>query len=220
MSPAIRTSTFGWDEYLLYNRQRGFIFLVDSEEGWSVVKPTTGAPALSPGEQSASYLGTRYELKYSYEAETSYVAGEFYWPVERGQKTFNRDFASGADLLSMERTPREVTWSSGSNIASDAVAKAFKLEQKKELLKRSDAGPTSGRGGHRLRHDHHAVRDHPDPAAGDQGLHGRPARHRFELLAGRGGPQRRRLVRRIFKWRRPQVAAGIGKFFSGERHGH
>jgi hypothetical protein len=47
----------------------------------------------------------------------------------------------------MERTPREVTWSSGSNIASDTVAKAFKLEQKKELLKRSDAGPTSGRGG-------------------------------------------------------------------------
>ncbi|HXE50866.1 MAG TPA: DUF4178 domain-containing protein [Ramlibacter sp.] len=145
--PGDTDETFGWDEYLLYNRQRGFIFLVDSEEGWSVVKPTTGAPALSPGEQSASYLGTRYELKYSYEAETSYVAGEFYWPVQRGQKTYNRDFARGADLLSMERTPREVTWSSGSNIASDTVAKAFKLEQKKELLKRSDAGPTSGRGG-------------------------------------------------------------------------
>src|SRR6185369_3194688 len=97
--------------------------------------------------QSASYLGTRYELKYSYEAETSYVAGEFYWPVQRGQKSFNRDFAKGAGLLSMERTPSEVTWSSGSRISSDAVAKAFKLEQKKELLRRSDAGPTSGRGG-------------------------------------------------------------------------
>ena len=139
--------SFGWDEYLLYNRQRGFIFLVDSQEGWSVVKPTTGAPALSPGEQSATYLGTRYQLKYSYEAETTYVAGEFYWPVERGQKTFNRDFAKAASLLSMERTPGEVTWSSGSTIESDTVAKAFNLEQKKELLKRSDAGPTTQGGG-------------------------------------------------------------------------
>lgn len=138
---------FGWDEYLLYNRQRGFIFLVDSEEGWSVVKPTTGAPALSPGEQSATYLGTKYQLKYSYEAKTRYVAGEFYWPVEQGQKTFNRDFAKGDTLLSMERGAREVTWSSGSKIASDAVAKAFGLEGKKNLLKRSDAGPTSSGGG-------------------------------------------------------------------------
>jgi len=137
---------FGWDEYLLYNRKRGFIFLVDSEEGWSVVKPTTGAPALSPGEQAASYLGTKYQLKYSYEAQTNYVAGEFYWPVERGQKTFNRDFAKGDSLLSMERGPKEVTWSSGSKIDSDAVAKAFKLEQKKDMLKRGDAGPTSGGG--------------------------------------------------------------------------
>ncbi len=137
---------FGWDEYLLYNRKRGFIFLVDSEEGWSVVKPTTGAPALSPGEQGARYLGTQYDLKYSYEAQTHYVAGEFYWPVERGQKTFNRDFAKGDSLLSMERSPREVTWSSGSKIDSEAVAKAFGLEQKREMLKRGDAGPTTAGG--------------------------------------------------------------------------
>lgn len=138
---------FGWDEYLLYNRQRGFNFLVDSEEGWIIVKPTTGAPALSPGEQSATYLGTKYELKYSYDAQTRYVAGEFYWPVEQGQKTFNRDFAKGDTLLSMERGAREVTWSSGSKIASDAVAKAFGLEGRKDLLKRADAGPTSAGGG-------------------------------------------------------------------------
>jgi hypothetical protein len=138
---------FGWDEYLLYNRQRGFIFLVDSQEGWSLVKTTTGAPALSPGEQSASYLGAKYQLKYSYEAQTRYVAGEFYWPVERGQKTFNRDFAKGESLLSMERSAREVTWSSGSKIASDTVAKAFRLEDRKGLFQRSDAGPTSAGGG-------------------------------------------------------------------------
>jgi hypothetical protein len=139
---------FGWSEYLLYNGKRGFIFLVDAQDGWSVVKPTTGSPVLSPGGQSAKYLGTTYPLLYSYDAETSYVAGEFYWPVQRGQRTFNRDFAKGTSVLSMEEAPgKEVTWSSGSKIASDAVAKAFKLEGKKELLKRSDSGPASAAGG-------------------------------------------------------------------------
>ncbi|MEO5670142.1 MAG: DUF4178 domain-containing protein, partial [Ramlibacter sp.] len=112
--PGDPDESFGWEEYLLYNRKRGFTFLVDSEEGWSVVKPVTGAPTLAASATSASYLGTTYQQQYSYEAETTYVAGEFYWLVERGQKSFNRDFAKGNSLLSMEQTPKEVTWSSGS----------------------------------------------------------------------------------------------------------
>jgi hypothetical protein len=138
---------FGWSEYLLYNRKRGFSFLVDSEEGWSMVRPTTGAPTLAQSGQSATYLGKRYQLKYSYEAETSYVAGEFYWKVERGQKTFNRDFASGASLLSQEQSGSELTWSSGSKLDSAAVASAFKLDDNKELFKRADAAPLSSGSG-------------------------------------------------------------------------
>ena len=134
---------FGWDEYLLYNQKRGFSFLVDSTEGWSVVKPTTGAPVMSDNGRSATYLGTRYQLKESYQAESTYVLGEFYWQVTRGQATSNRDFASGAGMLSLEQSPNEVVWSVGSKIDSDAVATAFKLEGKKDLLKRSDVGPAS-----------------------------------------------------------------------------
>ena len=134
---------FGWEEYLLFNAKRGFIFLVDSTEGWSVVKPTTGAPEMAASGQSATYLGSRYQLKESYNAETTYVLGEFYWQVQRGQKTSNRDFSSGKSLLSLEQSAQEVTWSVGSKIDSALVASAFKLEGKKELLKRSDASPLS-----------------------------------------------------------------------------
>jgi hypothetical protein len=141
--PSDPDEQFGWEEYLLYNAERGFTFLVDSTEGWSVVKPTTGAPVLSNNGQHATYLGTRYQLKERYNAETSYVAGEFYWQVSRGQKTSNRDFVNGKNLLSMEQSANEVTWSVGRQIESDAVAKAFKLEDKKDLLQRSDAGPGS-----------------------------------------------------------------------------
>jgi hypothetical protein len=138
---------FGWDEYLLYNQKRGFTFLVDAEDGWSVVKPLTGAPIFKPGDNSAVYLKTNYPLQSSYRAETTYVAGEFYWQVERGQKTFNRDFASGSFLLSQEEAPNEITWSSGSKLDGDLVAKAFKLDGKKDLFKRADATPLSSASG-------------------------------------------------------------------------
>jgi ribosomal protein S27E len=134
---------FGWSEYLLYNRQRGFSFLVDAEDGWSLVKPTTGAPTMAKDGLQATYLGNAYRQLYAYNAETNYVAGEFYWQVQRGQKTFNRDFANGAALLSMERSVNEITWSAGSKIDSAAVAAAFKLDARKDLFKRADASPVS-----------------------------------------------------------------------------
>lgn len=139
---------FGWDEYLLYNKKRGFSFLVDAEDGWSLVRPTTGAPKMaSSNATTASYLGKTYQQQYAYEAETTYVAGEFYWKVERGQKTSNRDFAAGKSLLSMERSANELTWSSGDRLDSAAVAAAFKLDAKKEMFKRSDAAPLSAASG-------------------------------------------------------------------------
>ena len=141
--PSDPDEQFGWEEYLLFNVQRGFIFLVDSTEGWSVVKPLTGAPVTQRNGQGVIYQGVQYRLKESYDAETTYVAGEFYWQVTRGQKTSNRDFIQGERVLSMEQSANEVTWSVGSKIDSDAMARAFKLEGKKDLLKRSDAGPGS-----------------------------------------------------------------------------
>lgn len=151
--PSDADEHFGWDEYLLFNRKRGFTFLVDSSEGWSVVKTATGAPVVNSNGQSASYLGTRYLLKESYNAETNYVLGEFYWQVSRGQKTSNRDYANGKSLLSMEQSAQELTWSVGGQIASDAVVQAFKLQDRKELLQRSDAKPFAATGGFWMRPD-------------------------------------------------------------------
>lgn len=132
---------FEWSEYLLYHRQRGFAFLVDSEDGWSLVRPTTGAPQLAGSQRSASYLGNTYALQSSYDATTTSVLGEFYWQVTRGQTTFNRDFANAQGLLSMEQSESEITWSSGDRLASAAVAKAFGLTGQAALLQRDDPGP-------------------------------------------------------------------------------
>jgi ribosomal protein S27E len=142
---------FGWTEYLLYNKKRGFTFLVDSTEGWSLATPTTGAPTLSPNGSTATYLSNKYSQKYSYKAETTYVAGEFYWRVERGQKSNNTDFEKGAVLLSREETPNEVTWSVGSKLSSDTVAQVFKLKDSdlggKDAQKSGDTRPLSSAAG-------------------------------------------------------------------------
>ena len=53
-----------------------------------------------------------------------------------------KDFANGKRLLSLEQTPTELVWSSGDQLASEVVAKAFKLEGKADLLKR-DVEPFS-----------------------------------------------------------------------------
>lgn len=139
--PADPDEHFGWEEYLLFNAKRGFIFLVDSTEGWSVVRPATGAPEVSSNQLTAKYLGTHYQLKERYTARTNYVVGEFYWQVRRDQVTENRDYSSGKNLLSLEQTPNELTWSVGNTIDSATVAMAFKLKDKQDLLKRTDVGP-------------------------------------------------------------------------------
>jgi ribosomal protein S27E len=132
--------SFGWEEYLLYNRIEGFCFLVDASDGWSLVRPTTGAPKYKPGASQASYLGRDYTLKYSYKAETTYVAGEFYWQVNRGAVTQNTDFEAGTQKLAREQSGDEVTWSRGEAIAAAKVAQAFKLELP------PDASPLGGSG--------------------------------------------------------------------------
>jgi Domain of unknown function (DUF4178) len=153
VAPADPDEHFGWDEYVLYNRQRGFCFLVDSSEGWSMVKPATGAPVLGSNAQSASYLGTRYQLKESYDAQTDYVLGEFYWQVQRGQKTSQRDYADGKNLLSMEQSAQELVWSVGGMLGSDLVIQAFGLQDKKELLQRRDVKPFAANGAFWMRPD-------------------------------------------------------------------
>jgi predicted RNA-binding Zn-ribbon protein involved in translation (DUF1610 family) len=133
---------FGWDEYLLYNAKAGFIFLVDTTEGWSIVKPTTGAPQGNTSRQ-VNYQGASYTLQYSYNAETTYVAGEFYWRVERGQKTYNEDYASGKLVLSREQSKgasgQEITWSIGSKVDSQTVVNAFKLKGQEDKFNRDVA---------------------------------------------------------------------------------
>ena len=116
-----------WREYLLYERSAGFAFLVDSNDGWSWVRPLTGAPQVR-GE-TAVWDGVSYKRRYSYNAKVTWVRGEFYWRVQRDERAFVSDFeGTGADRsarLSREQTGNEVVWSGGRTLDAATVANAF-----------------------------------------------------------------------------------------------
>ncbi len=118
-----------WREYLLYHRTAGFAFLVDSNEGWSVVRPITGAPRVRG--DTAEWQGTAYRKGYSYTAKVTWVLGEFFWRVQREERAFVTDYAgtgaASTRRLSHEQTGSEVIWSAGQTLPAATVAAAFQL---------------------------------------------------------------------------------------------
>lgn len=131
-----------WREYLLYHRTEGFAFLVDAEDGWSWTAPITGAP--QGVGATVKWRGTTYRKLYDYTGETTWVLGEFYWKLERGQRTHNTDYAAGSKRLNREAAGGEITWSAGETLAADVVAKAFNLAPDRQAALQRDARPVSG----------------------------------------------------------------------------
>ena len=112
-----------WREYLVFNQKAGFAFIVDAEDGWSYVRPITGAPQVR-GDQAQSE-GNAYRKRYGYTAKVTWVQGEFYWRVQRDERALVTDYDAGRKRLSREQTGNEVTWSAGEAIDAAVLAKAF-----------------------------------------------------------------------------------------------
>lgn len=121
-----------WREYLLFNRIEGFAFLVDSDEGWSLVRPLTGVP--TPAGSGLQLDGVAYRFGSRYESRITQVLGEFYWVLRAGERTRHTDYL-GSGLAMRRRLNREetgapggdaeVTWSAGETLDARAVQQAF-----------------------------------------------------------------------------------------------
>jgi Domain of unknown function (DUF4178) len=138
-----------WREYLLFNQTLGFAFLVDSNEGWSWVKPITGTPSLR-GDQ-ASWQGARFEKTYAYSAKVTWVQGEFYWRVKQGERALVTDFEGqgkdSAARLAREQSGNEVTWSAGQTLTAAEVANAFAIAPASRAAMQRDVAPLSSGSG-------------------------------------------------------------------------
>jgi uncharacterized membrane protein YgcG len=136
---------FFWRFTRLYHRAVGFFYVLSSLSGCCWRAPNPGAPDGSG--DTVRWRGTSYRKLYDYVGEISYVLGEFYWKLARGERTSNSDYASGSKRLNREQAAGEVTWSAGETLQADAVVKAFRLPDAAKARLSRDASPLSGGGG-------------------------------------------------------------------------
>ena len=144
-----------WEEFLLYNPQIGFRWLVRSDDNWSYVQ------AVAPGDvlhrtgrfggkgDTVQYQGERFKIYQDAVARVEYVIGEFYWKVAVGEQTRAVDYVHPPRMLSMEASlvqlgveestgsgqtrkktvksapTGEINWSLGTYMKRSEVEKAF-----------------------------------------------------------------------------------------------
>ena len=139
-SVTIEGVQYFWSEYLLYNPQIGFRWLVQSDEHWNYVQ------AVPPGEveeyaKSATFRGQHYKIFQDAQAKVEVVLGEFYWKVESGEQVRGVDYVKPPYMLSKEvstvyvtdtenpektrRATGEINWSLGTYIPVPQIEKAF-----------------------------------------------------------------------------------------------
>ena len=138
-SVTIEGTQYFWSEYLLYNPQIGFRWLVHSDEHWNYVQ------AVPPGEvmevaRAAQFRGQNYKIFQDAQARVESVLGEFYWKVEAGEAVRGVDYVSPPYMLSKEvttsyvadatepekkRSTGEINWSLGTYVTPTQIEKSF-----------------------------------------------------------------------------------------------
>ena len=121
-----------WTEYLLYNAEKGYRWLVHSDGHWSFVTPLRpGDIDDSEGARAIRYQGRRYRLFQTATARVTHVVGEFYWRVEVGEKADTSDYIAPPYGISKETTrggAKEIAYSHGVYMKPREIEKAFGVD--------------------------------------------------------------------------------------------
>jgi hypothetical protein len=140
-SVTIEGVQYFWSEYLLYNPQIGFRWLVHSDDHWNYVYAVPPGEVLDEGK-SATFRNKRYKIFQDAQARVEAVVGEFYWKVEAGEKVRGLDYVAPPYMLSKEvstvyvtdpntsktkRATGEINWSFGTYMPVADVEKAFSV---------------------------------------------------------------------------------------------
>ena len=144
-----------WEEYLLYEPQVGFRWLVRSDDHWNFVQSVPPGE-VTPSGRNVMFGGKRFKLYQDAIARVEHVMGEFYWKVTTGELVRAADYIAPPLMLSMEvSTPDsvdaqpaeeqskkskrkkqkaagfesgEINWSLGAYVRRQEIEKAFGVE--------------------------------------------------------------------------------------------
>lgn len=117
---------FGWQEYLLYNVQHGYRWLVFDEGNFVLITPLAAADVdASRAPVFVRYRNLHFKQRNQQHARVDFVLGELYWKVEVGETVWAEDYEHGREIISTERTANEINWSHGVIIPTQVVSQAF-----------------------------------------------------------------------------------------------
>ena len=124
----VEGTTYGWNEYVLFDPYQGFRYLSEYQGHWSDIRSIHALPAVSSRTRpTATYDNRTFRHFQSATASTEFVLGEFPWRVEVEDRVEVADFVAPPFMLSREGTKSEATWSLGEYITGEQVWKAFAL---------------------------------------------------------------------------------------------
>ncbi|WP_224242298.1 DUF4178 domain-containing protein [Hyalangium gracile] len=128
-SCTVEGTRYPWEEYLLYNREHGFTWLMLSNGHWVHLTPIdAGDVALVP-QVAAHYDHRRYKAFQSVSAVTETVLGEFYWEVHEGERAQAIEYVAPPYSVNEDATDTEVSFTHGEYLLPSVIQEAFKLKE-------------------------------------------------------------------------------------------
>ena len=114
-----------WTEYLLYNAQQGFFWLVEANDGWYRVAVLNQLPE-SYADAQATLGGVKYRKLYdAYAAKVTYAAGAFNWRVSVGDRVMCAEYENNGERLCKEKSSSELVWSKSKKIPNQLIEQWF-----------------------------------------------------------------------------------------------
>ncbi|MHC4875105.1 MAG: DUF4178 domain-containing protein [Planctomycetota bacterium] len=101
-----------WTEYLLYQPDVGFRWLINSEDHWSFAEPISPAD-VRDFKNAVHWNGHTFKLFQRAIARVEHVLGEFYWKVEVDEEVAARDLICPPYSISVERSMAVATQPEG-----------------------------------------------------------------------------------------------------------
>jgi uncharacterized Zn-finger protein len=128
-SCTVEGTRYPWEEYLLFNKARGFTWLMQSNGHWVYLKPIDAGDVSLVPRVAAHYEGRRYKAFQSVTAVTETVLGEFYWEVRAGEMSQAVEYVAAPYSVNEDSTSNEVTFTFGEYLAPSVIQEAFKLKE-------------------------------------------------------------------------------------------